>query len=160
MKQYFVILAMILICQAGSSQTMNQLFNEFSKVKDTNLIEMQTNNATIGNITLNQIKASTEEIGVNNIELLNFDKCSNKIKERFNKAIKELDDPKFETIVTSNEEGNRRKVLIRIEDETIRELVFLTSGDNCNLIRIQGNIAFSDIDKMLKYPKEYILEDK
>lgn len=32
MKRYFVILALILICQAGNSQTMNDLFKEFSKI--------------------------------------------------------------------------------------------------------------------------------
>lgn len=45
MKRYFVILALILICQAGNSQTMNQLFNEFSKIE-------QINHVKIGNITM------------------------------------------------------------------------------------------------------------
>ena len=47
MKRYFVILALILICQAGNSQTMNQLFNEFSKIE-------QINHVKIGNITMKQ----------------------------------------------------------------------------------------------------------
>lgn len=152
MKRYFVILALILICQAGNSQTMNQLFNEFSKVKHTE--QIQINNAEIGTITFKQIKASTQNMGVNKIELFNFDKCSNKIKERFNNAIKELDDPLFDTILSFNEEGNRRKVMVHIEDETIREVVLLTTGDNSNLIRIKGKIKLSDINSLLKYPGE------
>ena len=43
MKRYFVILALILICQAGNSQTMNDLFKEFSKIE-------QINHVKIGNI--------------------------------------------------------------------------------------------------------------
>ena len=32
MKRYFVILALILICQTGNSQTLNELFKEFSNL--------------------------------------------------------------------------------------------------------------------------------
>lgn len=152
MKKYIAILLLILTSQVAGSQTIDKLFKEFSKMKHTE--QIQINSAQIGSITLKQIKASTQNMGVNNIELFNFDNCSNKVKERFNKAIQELDDPLFETLLTSNEDNNRRKVMIRIEDETIRELVILTTGDNSNLIRIKGEIKLSDINKMLTAPNE------
>lgn len=152
MKKYIVVLLLILTCQVAGSQTIDKLFKEFSKMKHTE--QTQIKGAQIGSITLKQIKASTQNMGVNNIELFNFDKCSNKVKESFNKATQELDDPLFETLLTSNEDNNRRKVMIRIKDETIRELVILTTGDNSNLIRIKGDIKLSDIDKMLKDPRE------
>lgn len=152
MKKYIVVLLLILTCQVAGSQTIDKLFKEFSNMKHTE--QTQIKGAQIGSITLKQIKASTQNMGVNNIELFNFDKCSKKVKERFNKAIQELDDPLFETLLTFNEDDNRRKVMIRIKDETIRELVILTTGDNSNLIRIKGDIKLSDINKMLKDPRE------
>lgn len=152
MKKYIVVLLLILTCQVAGSQTIDKLFKEFSNMKHTE--QTQIKGAQIGSITLKQIKASTQNMGVNNIELFNFDKCSKKVKERFNKAIQELDDPLFETLLTFNEDDNRRKVMIRIKDETIRELVILTTGYNSNLIRIKGDIKLSDINKMLKDPRE------
>lgn len=152
MKKYIVVLLLILTCQVAGSQTIDKLFKEFSNMKHTE--QTQIKGAQIGSITLKQIKASTQNMGVNNIELFNFDKCSKKVKERFNKAIQELDDPLFETLLTFNEDDNHRKVMIRIKDETIRELVILTTGDNSNLIRIKGDIKLSDINKMLKDPRE------
>lgn len=143
MKRYFVILALLVICQVGNSQTMNQLFNEFSKIE-------QINHVKIDNITMKLASMFTETMGVNGIEVLEFGDCKREVKERFEKAIKELKDPQFETMVTSNEKGSRTKVLVRIENDMIRELVVLTTGNSNALVRIKGKIKQSDIDKVIK----------
>lgn len=142
MKQYFAILTLILICQAGNSQTMNQLFNEFSNIE-------QINHVKIGNITMKLASVFTETMGVDGIEVLEFGECGNDVKERFAKAIKELNDPDFETMVTSNEKDSRTKVLVRIEKEMIREMVVLTTGNSNALVRIKGKIKPSDIEKVM-----------
>lgn len=143
MKRYFVIMALIFICQAGNSQTMNQLFDEFSRIE-------QINHVKIGNIAMKLAGLFTETMGVNGIEVLEFGDCDSKVKQRFEKAIKELKDPDFETMVTSNEKGSRTKVMVRIEKEMIREMVVLTTGDSNALVRIKGNIKPSDIEKVMK----------
>ena len=132
MKRYFVILALILICQAGNSQTMNDLFKEFSKIE-------QINHVKIGNITMKLASIFTETMGVNGIEVIEFSDCRNEIKERFVKA----------TMLTSNEKGSRTKVMVRIEKDMIRELVVLTTGSRNALVRIKGKIKPSDIDKVM-----------
>ena len=132
MKRYFVILALILICQAGNSQTMNQLFNEFSKIE-------QINHVKIGNITMKLASLFTETMGVNGIEVLEFGSCNSDVKQRFEKAIKELKDPDFETMV-----------MVRIEKDMIREMVVLTTGNSNALVRIKGKIKPSDIEKVVK----------
>lgn len=142
MKRYFVILVLILISQAGNSQTMNDLFKEFSKIE-------QINHVKLGNITMKLASVFTETMGVNGIEVIEFSDCSGAVKERFVKAIKELKDPDFETMVTSNEKGSRTKVMVRIEKEMIRELVVLTTGNSNALVRIKGKIKQSDIDKVI-----------
>lgn len=142
MKRYFAILTLILICQTGNSQTMNQLFNEFSNIE-------QINHVKIGNITMKLASVFTETMGVDGIEVLEFGDCGNDIKERFAKAIKELNDPDFETMVTSNEKDSRTKVLVRIEKEMIREMVVLTTGNSNALVRIKGKIKPSDIEKVM-----------
>ena len=136
MKRYFVILALILICQAGNSQTMNQLFNEFSKIE-------QINHVKIGNITMKLASLFTETMGVNGIEVLEFGSCNSDVKQRFEKAIKELKDPDFE-------KGSRTKVMVRIEKDMIREMVVLTTGNSNALVRIKGKIKPSDIEKVMK----------
>ena len=143
MKRYFVILALILICQAGNSQTMNQLFNEFSKIE-------QINHVKIGNITMKLASLFTEKMGVNGIEGLEVGSCYCDVNQRFVKEFKDLLDPNFETMVTSNEKGSRTKVMVRIEKDMIREMVVLTTGNSNALVRIKGKIKPSDIEKVMK----------
>lgn len=150
MKKYILILMLILICHAGNSQTMDDLFKEFTKTEQVKHVKFHYDE--INDLGIKQIKVTTPDIGINAIEILNSEGCNPKTKKRFTKAIRELDDPRFETIVTFNEKDSRSKVLIRVEDETIRELVILRTGsgnDNDNLIRIKGKIKSSDIDKMI-----------
>lgn len=152
MKQYLAILLLILISQAGNSQTVDDLFQEFSKAEEINYV--QFHDTEILRITLKGITAN-DNAGINNIEILDSEKCSKKVKERFNQAIKNLKDPRFETLITSNESNCRRKVMVCIEEETIRELVILATGQKGNtVIRIKGKIKPSDIDQILKIDED------
>ena len=149
MKKYMLILMLILICQAGKSQTMDDLFNEFTKTEQVKHVKIHYDE--IKELGIKQIKVTTPDMGIKAIEILHTEGCTPKTKKRFTKAIRELDDTRFETIVTFNEKDNRCKVLVRVEGETIRELVLLRTGgnDDDNLIRIKGKIKSSDIDKMI-----------
>lgn len=143
MKRYFVILALITISQTGFSQTMNQLFDSFSK-------QDHVTKVTMGKFIMKLSSVFTETMGVDGIEVLDLDECGEKVKENFSNAIKDLKDPTFETMVTSNEKDSRTKVMIRIDKEMIRELVVLTTGKDNALIRIKGKIKPSDIEKVVK----------
>ena len=104
MKKYIAILILILFCQAGYSQSMDKLFNDFAKQKNVTHV-------TVG--------------------------------------------PFLMTMVNANEEGNRTKVMVRIDKDIIRELVILTTdGGDDALIRIKGKIKPSDIEKVINDHKD------
>lgn len=143
MKKYITILILILFCQAGYSQSMDKLFNEFAKQKNVTRV-------TVGPFLMKISSMFTETMGVNSIEILSFDECGSSVKENLRTAIKQLKDPDFETMVTSNEGGSRTKVMVRIDKEMIRELVVLTTdGNDDALIRIKGKIKPSDIERVV-----------
>jgi hypothetical protein len=52
-------------------------------------------------------------------------------------------------MINSNENGERTKVLVRIENDMIREMVIVTSGSDAALVRIKGKIKPSYIDRMV-----------
>ena len=111
MKKYIAILILILFCQAGYSQSMDKLFNDFAKQKNVTHV-------TVGPFLM-------------------------KIS------------PNYETMVNVNEEGNRTKVMVRIDKDIIRELVILTTdGGDDALIRIKGKIKPSDIEKVINDHKD------
>ena len=143
MKKYIAILILILSCQAGYGQSMDKLFNDFANQKNVTRV-------TVGPFLMKLSSLFTETMGVNGIEVLEFGSCNSDVKQRFEKAIKELKDPDFETMVTSNEKGSRTKVMVRIEKDMIREMVVLTTGNSNALVRIKGKIKPSDIEKVVK----------
>lgn len=137
------ILAMMLICQAGFGQNMDKLFNEFSGKENVTRV-------TVGKVMMKLSSMFTETMGVEQIEVLAFEECSANVKENLETAIRNLKDPRFETMITANEEGSHTRIMIRIDQNIIRELVVLTSGNDSALIRIKGKIKPSDIEKVVK----------
>lgn len=143
MKKYIAILILILFCQAGYSQSMDKLFNDFAKQDNVTRV-------TVGPFLMKISSMFTETMGVSSIEVLSFDECGSTVKENLRTAIKQLKDPNFETMVTSNEGGSHTKVMVRIDKEMIRELVVLTTdGGDDALIRIKGKIKPSDIERVV-----------
>lgn len=146
MKKYITILALLLICQAGYSQNMDKLFENFAKLDNVTHI-------TLGPVIMKLSSIFTETMGVSGIEVLALEECSSTIKDNLQTAIKELKDPRFETMVTTNEGNSRTKVMIRIDNDMIRELVVLNTGADEALIRIKGKIKPSDIEQIMKEHK-------
>lgn len=143
MKKYIAILILILSCQAGYSQSMDKLFNDFSKQENVTRV-------TFGPFLMKIGSLFTETMGVNSIEVLSFEECGSTVKDNLRTAIKKLKDPNYETMVNSNEKGSRTKVMVRIDKDVIRELVILTTdGGDDALIRIKGKIKPSDIEKVI-----------
>lgn len=143
MKRLLVILAIVLMSQAGyGQQGMDQLFNTFRGESDVTSVK-------IGKITMKLANLFTETMGVDGIEVLDFSDCAQNVKDRLSSALKNLDDPDYETMVSSNENHSRTKVLIKIKEDMIREMVVFTTGHDNALIRIKGKIKPSDIDRVI-----------
>jgi hypothetical protein len=56
-------------------------------------------------------------------------------------------------MVTANERDSRTKVLVKIKEDMIRELVIFTTGNDNALIRIKGKISPSDLDRVINEHK-------
>lgn len=144
MKRYITILALLIICQMGYSQkNVEQLFKEFARVENSEGVKL-------GKLFMSFAGMFTDTMGVDGIEAYSLDSCSGEVKERLTKAMRNLKDSKYETMVTSNEGNSRTKVLVRIEDDVIREMVLVTTGDSNALVRIKGKIKQSDIDRVVE----------
>ena len=134
MKKYIAILILILFCQAGYSQSMDKLFNDFAKQKNVTHV-------TVGPFLMKISSLFTETMGVKSIEVLSFEECGNTVKDDLRAAIKKLE--------------LRTKVMVRIDKDIIRELVILTTdGGDDALIRIKGKIKPSDIEKVINDHKD------
>jgi len=142
-KILFVLLALFLICPVMHSQkSVDQLFNEFAKEKGVERIG-------IGKFAMTVAGLFTDAMGVKEIEILNFDECKPSVRKRLNQRIASLKDEDYETIVSVNKETENTKILVKSDDEFIRELIVLTTGDDPTIVRIKGKIKPSDIENII-----------
>lgn len=147
MRRILAILAIILISNVGYGQErVGDIFNSFRG-------ENNVTSVSLGELTMKLASLFTETMGVDAIEILEFDDCSSDVKDRLSKAISNIKDPDYETMVTTNEDDSRTKILVKIKNEMIRELVVCTSGSDNALIRIKGKIKPEDIEKVINEHK-------
>lgn len=145
MKTKYVLLVLIaLFTQTGYGQkNIGELFKDFSQ-------EENVARVSLGNFSMKLAGLFTDVMGVNGVEVLSLDDCSQTVKENFRQAVKDVKDNGYETMLTSNEGDERTRILVKIEKETIRELIVFSTGSTNALIRIKGKIKPSDIDSLVK----------
>jgi hypothetical protein len=155
MRKIIVIALFAIICKNGfctekaegtgvnEKYTVERLFNSFSKEKNAVHVKVST--------SLFRIFADTK--GVTNIEVYSFDECNGKLKDNLNDAIKKLKDSAYETVISSNENGNVTKILLKIKEDIINEIIVVTGGDSPAMVRIKGKIKREDVEDVIKNNK-------
>ena len=152
-KSIFIALLAVIICQGCFSKensrkyetkgnTVEELFSSFSKEKNTTHVK-------IGGFTMSLAKVFTDTKGVSGVEVYSFDECDKNVKDRFNEAVKSLKDSSYETLVSTSENGERTKVLVKIKDDFINEIVVITGGNDPTLVRIKGKIKSDDVKSVI-----------
>jgi DNA repair exonuclease SbcCD nuclease subunit len=142
-----ILLALLFISPVMHSQkSVSQLFNNFSKEKGVVRVD-------VGKLTMAFASLFTDAMGVKEVEVLSFDDCNESVKEKLNHAIASLKDDNYETMISVNEGKERTKVLVKLKDESIREIIVLTTGEDPAIIRIKGKIKLSDFEKVMKKNK-------
>ena len=151
-KSIFIALFTVIICQGSfckdnnskaESYTVDQLFKAFSKEKHTIHVK-------IGKFAMTFVNAFSDTKGVNEVDVYSFDECENDVKDRFNDAIKNLKDKDYDTLVSTSEDGERTKVLVKIKNDVISEIVVLAGGSDPAFIRIKGKIKPEDVNSVVK----------
>lgn len=143
MKKYGIILVLILISHAAFSQTMDKLFMKFANQENVTHV-------SVGPFLMKISSCFTKTMGVNSIEILEFSECSNTIRKELATDFKTIKDPKFETLVKTNDGGSHTTIWVRIDKKIIRELIIFTTDEGNALIRIKGKIKPEDIDHVIK----------
>ena len=146
-KMKWIFVAMLSIAQMSYGQSIEQLFNSFKNKEGANTVH-------VGGFTMKMASLFTETLGVQSVDVLELDACTTDTKQHFQEALAAFKDPTFETVITSNETSGRTRVLFKIEKDRIREIVLYTTGNDCNLIHIKGNINPADVEKIVEENKK------
>jgi hypothetical protein len=135
--------------EVNGRNTVEQLFNDFSKEKDVIHLKI----SGIPMFLAGLFKSTGGVKGVKGVELFSFGGCDKKIKKDFNEAIKKLKDNSYDTVITRSEKGKKTKILLKIKDIYVNEIVVMTGGNDPALIRIKGKIKVEDVNDVVEKNK-------
>ena len=149
MKKYLVAIALMIACQTTFAQSTKDIFEEFGKEWNAESVSISPFLMNIGRLFMD---SDTPEIAksINSMKVLDLEDCSNKVKARFNEKVNNLQLKGYETMIQAIEDGEKVRILTRIENNTVRELLIVCTGnDDCALIQLNGKIKKEDIAELV-----------
>ena len=139
-KKLISTIFMLLSIQMSWADDAKQIFAEFKDAKNAEYVSIPRQSIEEQNTEVFNNQTLAEK--TNSINTLNLEDCSDNVKQRFIKHIDKLPSDKYETLMHLQKENNRRKLLIRKEGTSIKEVLFIL---NHVLIQYTGDFEESDI---------------
>lgn len=146
-KKYFLCISLFLVAQLSLGQNIEKLFKEFSDAPNVENVKLDKSM-----MALAKPFAKGDDLGgvkdIDSLQVLDLSKCSSEIKDKFAEMVKTLNAEGYETLVRSNENGENVRVLVKMNNGDISELVVVTTGKEAALVKIKGKFNKSDISKL------------
>ena len=156
MKKIIATLALIIACQATFAQNVDTLFGQYKDKEGADYMNIPSlmlkimRTFTIGN----NDKSYRFIKGIKSVKVLDMEDCAPKVKADFLQDAKKLKLNGYETLVQTKEDGEEVKLLAKMDDEAISELIILITGkDECGLTLMKGKIKKEDIEVIMTEDK-------
>lgn len=151
----FLMLALMAV-QTLSAKSMKSLIDEYRGENHAEYTYVSPAMMLLAKAAVKQYSKEASDMlkNVTSVRILRLDDCKTKVKKRFCKEIANLDEEEYQPLVmTASAKRSTDKdfqVLIKADAESVSEVVVLsTSKDDCSMIQVEGNIALSDIQKVI-----------
>ena len=152
MKKIIATLALGIICQSTFAINIDKLFAQFKDKEGADYMN-------IPSLVLKFMRTFTKSNndksyhflkGIKSIRVLDMEECPSEVKADFLKEAKKLNLNGYETLVQTKDKGEEVKLVAKMDEEAISELIILISGkDDCGLTLLKGKIKKEDINVMM-----------
>ena len=152
MKKIILTLALGIICQSTFAINIDTLFAQFKDKEGADYMNIPT-------LVLKFMRTFTKSNndksyhflkGIKSIKVLDMEECPSEVKADFLKEAKKLNLNGYETLVQTKDKGEEVKLVAKMDEEAISELIILISGkDDCGLTILKGKIKKEDINVMM-----------
>lgn len=86
---------------------------------------------------------------VSSVRVLSLSECDWSVREKFSKKTANIELDEYSVLLKVNEDNEEVRVLVKVRDDAIRELLVFTTGDDPAMIQVKGKLKKSDIDKYI-----------
>lgn len=140
MKKLIFIFALI----AGAyyslyGQTPTEVFNTFSKEKNVVALNVNGSFGKLANLGDDIVK------DIESVMILAFDDCEESLKDKFTKEVNSMLTQGYETLIRSNKNDKTVRVLAKVNEDSINELMVIVTGSKAALIVVKGAFSKSEI---------------
>ena len=152
MKKTILTLALGIICQSTFAINIDNLFAQFKDKEGADYMN-------IPSLVLKFMRTFTKSNndksyhflkGIKSIKVLDMEECPSEVKADFLKEAKKLNLNGYETLVQTKDKGEEVKLIAKMDEEAISELIILISGkDDCGLTLLKGKIKKEDINVIM-----------
>ena len=151
MKRLIFTMIVICACQMSFAQNTDALYNEFKDVKGVESVSVSPFLMKFARLFMDSDDKNNPLIkGTHSVKVLDLEDCTKDIKKQFTQKVSQLEHNGYETWMQVKEDGENVKIIAKMEDQMIRELLVLTTGnDDCALVLIKGKIKQEDIQAII-----------
>lgn len=155
MKKYVIVLVWMAICQTGFAQSAESLFNQFQGEKGVESVSISPFLMKFARLFMDEDDKNNPMIkGINSVQVLDLEESPKEVQERFAKKVKKLKLNGYETWIQVKEDGETVKIVAKVKDDMVRELLILQAGDDgCALVLMKGKIKRNDIQAAIEDDK-------
>ena len=143
-KSLFMTIGILLVSDfAMQAMTVNQFIDKLDRQEGVSRISLSP-------FVMKICSLFEDTKGVNSVKLLNLENCSPAMREQFIDDLRSLKDSDFDTVVSSNEGGEYSKILMKVEDGVIKEIVVCNIDGEIAVIQVKGKIKPENMDEVIE----------
>ena len=152
MKRYslFLVALATMLASCHTSKTYSDIINEFRNERGAEYVSVPKALLKVGTAMIPKSDAGKIARGINSVRILSLDDCSQSVKNRFLRRIANANDDGYEPFVQTNDRDEQTRVLIRTDEEYVREILIASADrDDCQIVQVTGKVLLEDVQQLV-----------
>lgn len=149
-----LLLIMATAMQMVSAKSLGRLIEDYRYQKNAEYFHVTPLLMKMARTAMGHDARSDEECRlvrkIKSIRTLDLEECSADVKRRFSADVQKLEINDYEPLVTSRDDGETVKIMMKTKDDVIRELVIICSDSNdCALVWLNCKVKKDEIQSLV-----------
>ncbi len=149
-----LLLIMATAMQMVSAKSLGRLIEDYRYQKNAEYFHVTPLLMKMARTAMGHEAQSDEECRlvrkIKSIRTLDLEECSADVKRRFSTDVQKLEMNDYEPLVTSRDDGETVKIMMKTKDDVIRELVIICSDSNdCALVWLNCKVKKDEIQSLV-----------